>query len=154
MKLRMTQLVIVFPLVLTALSKGELVRDSVQTGETIRQEQNDFSKRIRHNREEAKKATKLSKVAIDRIKGNCIRTVDAATKQEGYYQPGAMVFDSKLKRKIRDGAFVCNSLGDTAVIEGGSISDIARVSLADKPQYDLLFKKGASANGKTSKSRK
>lgn len=151
MKLKMTHLLFGVPVVLITMLKGEDVRNSVQQSSLISQEQMTTSSQSRILREEAKNARKFSKVAIERLKSNCIQTVDATTRKDDYYQPGAIVLDNNLKRPIRDGAFVCNSLGDTAVIQNGSIVDIARVSLVDKNEYDSLFKRGATNNGKSSK---
>lgn len=151
MIIKMTQVLIVLPLIAIAVSKGEVVRDSVQQGAVIQQEQSNFSARLRHNRQETKQALKLSKVALDRLKTNCIKTVDVDTKQESYFQPGERVLDTKLKRSIREGAVICNSLGDTAVVQDGVIADIARVSLEDKDQYDRLFRKGTVLNGKSNR---
>lgn len=150
MIIKMSHLIFVVPVALIAMSRGEDVRNSVKQSSVISQGQLSASAQSRLLREEAKNARKFSRVALERLKSNCIRTVDATTKKDDYYQPGAMVLDNNLKRPIREGAFICNTLGDTAVIVGGSVADIARVSLEDKDEYDKLFKKGAS-NGKSSK---
>lgn len=125
---------------LLALSQGENVRQSLAKGNQIRQEQASFSDRIRTNRTEARQSEKLSKVAIDRYKNNCILVVDSVSQQQSYFTPGEAVVEPKLNRSLRSGAFICNKLGDTAVVsEAGTITDIARVSTPDLPAFKKLL---------------
>jgi hypothetical protein len=127
-------------LALIALSQGENVRSSAAKGGALRQEQADFSDRIRQNRTEARQAEKLSKVALDRYRNNCILSVDVQTGLPSYFRPGEEVIEPKLRRTLRTGAFICNVLGDTAVVsEAGTITDIARVSTPDLPQFKKLL---------------
>ncbi|HEY9676069.1 MAG TPA: hypothetical protein V6D11_31790 [Waterburya sp.] len=122
------------------LSQGENVRQSLAKGNQVRQEQAEFSDRIRLNRTEARQAEKLSKVALDRYRNNCILVVDRDSRQQSYFQPGEPVVEPKLNRSIRTGAFICNKLGDTAVVnEAGTIADIARVATPDIPQFKKLL---------------
>lgn len=122
------------------LSQGENVRQSLAKGNQVRQEQAEFSDRIRLNRTEARQAEKLSKVALDRYRNNCILVVDRDSRQQSYFQPGEPVVEPKLNRNIRTGAFICNKLGDTAVVnEAGTITDIARVATLDIPQFKKLL---------------
>lgn len=131
------------------LSKGEILRATVQEGNAISTNQSTALSESRQLREQAKNARRFSKVALERLKSNCIKTVDAQTKKESYYSEGETALDSQLHRTLRPGAFICNSLGETAVIaEDGSISSIARVALKEKPEYDKLFNQlGDSNNG-------
>lgn len=123
-----------------ALSQGENVRQSLAKGSQIRQEQAEFSDRLRQSRTEAKNAEKLSKVALDRYKANCILVVDGDTRKEGYFQPGSEVVDRQLNRSIREGVPICNRLGDTAIVSAaGTITDVARVSVPDLPQFKKLM---------------
>lgn len=125
---------------LLALSQGENVRQSLAKGNQTRQEQASFSDRIRTNRTEARQAEKLSKVAIDRYKNNCILVVDSVSQQQSYFAPGEAVVEPKLNRSLRPGAFICNKLGDTAVVsEAGTITDIARVATPDLPAFKKLL---------------
>lgn len=127
-------------LAILALSQGENVRLSLAKGNRVRQEQTEFSDRIRLNRTEARQAEKLSKVALDRYRNNCIIVSDRDSRQPSYFQPGEPVVEPKLNRSIRSGAFVCNTLGDTAVInETGTITDIARVATPDLPAFKKLL---------------
>ena len=126
--------------VLVALSQGENVRTSLAKGDQVRQEQAEFSDRIRQNRTEERQAEKLSRVALGRYRNNCILVVDGATKKEGYFQPGSEVVDRQLGRTLREGAAICNRLGDTAVVSAaGTITDIARVSVPDLPKFKQLM---------------
>jgi hypothetical protein len=125
---------------LIALSQGENVRQSLAKGNQIRQEQASFSDRIRQNRTEARIAEKLSKVALDRYRSNCILVVDEATGKEDYFQPGTTVLDTQLAHTLRPGAFICNRLGDTAIVsQAGTITDIARVATPDLPEFKKLL---------------
>lgn len=125
---------------LIALSQGENVRQSLAKGNQIRQEQSEFSDRIRLNRTESRQAEKLSKVALDRYRNNCILVVDKETRQPIYLTPGEAVVEPKLNRSLRPGAFICNKLGDTAVVtEAGTITDVARIATPDIPQFKKLL---------------
>ena len=123
------------------VSQGENVRGSLAKGDSIRQQQSEFNDRIRRNRTEAKQAQKLSKVALDRYRSNCILVVDDETGKENYFKPETTVLDSQLARPLRPGAFVCNKLGDTAIVsQAGTISDIARVAVPDQAEFKQLLK--------------
>lgn len=125
---------------LVALSQGENVRSSVTKNGEIKQQQSAFSDRIRENRTEARQAEKLSKIALDRYRSNCILVVDEGTGKETYFQLGTSVIDTQLARTLRSGASVCNRLGDTAqVSQAGTITDIARVTVPDLPEFNKLL---------------
>lgn len=132
---------IIGSLAVVALANGENVRSAMQKNTDIRQEQASFSDRIRQNRTEARQAEKLSKVALDRYKANCILVVDDGSSKEAYFQPAQKVIDTQLGQTLRPGVPVCNKLGDTAVVsEAGTLTDIARVSVPDQPQFLELLK--------------
>jgi hypothetical protein len=125
---------------LVALSQGENVRSSLAKGNRIRQEQTEFSERVRQNRAEARQAEKLSKVALDRYKNNCILVVDQPTGKEAYFTEGTYVVDAQIERSLRAGAFICNKLGDTAVVsQAGTITDIARIATPDLQEFRKLL---------------
>lgn len=125
---------------LIALSQGENVRQSLAKGNQVRQEQAEFSSRIRTNRTLSRQAQKLSSVALDRYKANCILVVDEVTGKENYFQESASVVDNQLSRPLRSGVPICNRLGDTAVVSAaGTVTDIARVATGDLPQFKKLL---------------
>ncbi|KAM3100455.1 hypothetical protein ACKFKF_11590 [Phormidesmis sp. 146-12] len=124
---------------LIALSQGESIKQSIAKNQAIKQDQLAFNERLRKNRDDARNAQDLSKVAIERYKANCILIKDQKTGKEAYFREGATTVDSALNRRVRDNAIVCNRLGDTAVIQDGLITDIARVALADKPEMQNLL---------------
>jgi hypothetical protein len=125
---------------LIALANGENVRQGLAKGNQAREQQASFSDRIRNNRTEARQAEKLSKVALDRYKNNCIFVVDGETGKESYFQPGTSVLDTQLAHPLRPNAFICNRLGDTAVVsQAGTIADIARVATPDLPEFKKLM---------------
>ncbi len=141
MKIKTSHIIWGFVAIL-ALSQGENVRQSLAKGNQVRQEQADFSSRIRQNSTEARQAEKLSKVALDRYRNNCILVVDRDSGEQSYFQPGELVVEPKLNRTIRAGAFICNKLGDTAIVsEAGTITDIARISTPDLPAFEKLLER-------------
>lgn len=123
-----------------ALSQGENVRHSLAKGNQVRQDQASFSDRIRANRTEARQAEKLSKVALDRYRNNCIFVVDERTGKESYFQPSQVVLDIQLNQPLRPNVPVCNKLGETAIVtQNGTLSDIARVSIPDHSTFKKLL---------------
>ena len=125
---------------LIALQNGENVRASLEKGNTIRQQQSSFNDYIRENRTKARHAAKLSKVAIERFENNCILLVTSKSGTPTYFKEDQPVLDAQMSTPLRPGAFICNQLGDTAVVsEDGRISDIARVSIADQDRFKQLL---------------
>lgn len=124
------------------LANGENVRSSIDKGNEIKQEQRSFNDRIRANRDASRHAEKLSKVALDRYRANCIWVVDTKSQKEAYFQDGATVVDQNaLNRPLRSGATICNRLGDTAIVQDGRITDIARVTTDDIPEFENLLRR-------------
>jgi hypothetical protein len=141
MKIKTSQ-IIWGSLALIALSQGENMRSSFAKGNQAKQEQTEFSDRIRQNRTEARNAEKLSKVALSRYKANCILVVDQETGKEAYFQTGGSVIDSQLGHPLRASVPICNRLGDTAVVtQAGTIADIARITTPDLPEFKKLLEK-------------
>ncbi len=131
--------------ILIALSQGENVRSSLDKSNALRQEQSQFQDRIRQNRTESRQAEKLSKIALDRYRNNCILVVDQETGKESYFQPGTQVVDVQLGRSLRSGVPICNKLGDTGIVsEAGTITDVARVAVPDVPAFKELLSKRRS----------
>lgn len=128
-------------LLLILISQGNRVGDAVSKSERIRNERSDFSDLVRENKSAARQAEKLSEIALDRYQNNCVLVVDSTTGQEALFQPGeSVVSPEQQNRALRKGLFICNRLGDTAVIsENGTITDIARVSTADIPKFNQLL---------------
>ncbi len=131
--------------ILIALSQGENVRSSLDKSNALRQEQSQFQDRIRQNRTESRQAEKLSKIALDRYRNNCILVVDQETGKESYFQPGTQVVDVQLGRSLRSGVPICNKLGDTGIVsEAGTITDVARIAIPDVPAFKELLSKRRS----------
>lgn len=154
MKIKITYLVIFFPAAIIFLSLGDRMKATVSEGSAISTQQSTTSSQSRLLREEAKNAQRYSKVAIERLKANCLPVVDQQSGSEGFFQQGSVVMDQNLGRPVRAGAFVCNSLGDTAVIaQNGTLTDVVRTSLEQQSEYDKLFSKllKGQSNGKSSK---
>jgi hypothetical protein len=122
------------------LMNGENIRKSIDKGNAQKAAQSAHSDRVKLNKQEAREAQDLSKVALDRAK-SCIRIVDAETRLDGYLTEGQKVIDTALKRPVRPKATVCSGLGDTGIVDGeGAIADLARVTEADMPEYKKLLK--------------
>jgi hypothetical protein len=135
-----TSHILIGSIAIIALANGENVRSSIEKGGEVRQAQSSFNERIRENRTRVRNAAKLSKIALDRYRSNCIFVVDSETGKESYFQPGTGVLDMQLAQPLRPGAFICNKLGDTALVsEAGTIADIARVATPDLPEFKKLL---------------
>jgi hypothetical protein len=134
-----TSRLIIASVLLVALSNGENVRSSVQKGGEIRAQQSSFNERIRENRTLARNAEKLSKVALDRYRNNCIFV--RTDGNEDHFREGVVVMSNSWGASpMRSGAFVCNQLGDTAVVGSeGRMEDIARVTTADQEELKKLL---------------
>lgn len=135
-----TSHLIVLCIIGLAIANGENVRGSISRSNEIRSERSAFHNRIRQNRDQARQAQQLSKVALERYRSNCIMVVDTQTNQESYFEQGDPVFDhTGSKTALRDGAYICNSLGDTAIVQDGKITDIARVTTQDLAEFQSLL---------------
>jgi len=128
------------------LSQGENVQKSIRKNNQIRQEQSSFNDRIRENRQALKQAEKLSEIALKRFEKNCIHVVGENNGKPILFKPGSEVMDSNSGELLRDGVFVCNQLGETAVVESGKLADIARVAEKDKLQLQQLLGGQYAAN--------
>lgn len=135
-----TSRILIACVVLVALSNGENVRSSIEKGGEIRAQQSSFNERIRENRTLARNAEKLSKVALDRYRNNCIFVRDGGSPKDDYFKPGILVMNAKATSTMRPGAFICNQLGDTAVVgSDGRMEDIARVTVSDEEEFKKLL---------------
>ena len=135
-----TSRLLIGSVLLVALSNGENVRNSVQKSGEIRAQQSNFNERIRENRTRARNAQKLSQVALDRYRNNCIFVRDGGSPKDDYFKPGILVMNAKATSTMRPGAFICNQLGDTAVVgSDGRMEDIARVTTADQDEFKKLL---------------
>jgi hypothetical protein len=154
MKLKATWVFIFIPFGVILLSQGDRMKATVDQGSVISTEQSTASGQSRLLREQAQNAQRYSKVAIERLKANCLPVVDQQSGSEGYFKEGSVVMDHSLGRPVRAGAFVCNSLGDTAVVGAdGTLTEIVRASLEKQGEYDELFNKllKGQVDGKSSK---
>lgn len=91
-----------------------------------------------------------SDVALARIAGACIPVLDYETKEIRRFVDGGNVIastDAKngLTQSFEDGVCVANSLGDTAIVRNGVMTDLARVGPEDLTDYTTLFDQQAGA---------
>ena len=139
MKLTTSHLFLGFAAILV-LMNGENIRASIDKGNAQKFKQTAHNDRVKLNKQEAREAVDLSKVALERAK-SCIRIVDAVKKVDSYLSEGQMVVDTTLNRPIRPKATVCSGLGDTGITDQtGAIADLARVTESDMPEYKKLLK--------------
>jgi hypothetical protein len=127
--------------VLILVSQGNRVGEAVSKSERVRNERMEFSDLIRENKSAARQAEKLSEIALDRYRNNCVLVVDLESGEEALFEPGeSVVSPGQQNRALRSGLFICNRLGDTAVVsENGTITDIARIATADISQFKQLL---------------
>ena len=139
MKITTGNLFLGFGLVLI-LMNGENIKASINKGNAVKAAQSSHQDRLKQNKQDAREAIDLSKVALDRAK-SCIRVVDSEKKVDAYLTEGQIVIDSLLKRPVRPKATVCSGLGDTGIIDSqGAITDLARVTDTDMPEYKSILK--------------
>lgn len=125
---------------LIVISQGDRVGEAVDRNNRIRDERAEFADRVRENKADLRQAEKLSALALERYRNNCVLVVDSRTGREALFHPGERVIDpTQQERTLRPGLFICNSLGDTAeVSDNGTITDIARVSTNDLLEFKQL----------------
>lgn len=122
------------------LMNGENIKSSINKGNAVKAAQSSHQDRLKLNKQDAREAIDLSKVALDRAK-SCIRVVDSEKKVDSYLTEGQIVIDSLLKRTVRPKATVCSGLGDTGIIDStGAITDLARVTDTDMATYKSILK--------------
>lgn len=122
------------------LMNGENIKASINKGNAVKAAQSSHQDRLKQNKQDAREAIDLSKVALDRAK-SCLRVVDSEKKVDAYLTEGQVVIDSLLKRPVRPKATVCSGLGDTGIIDStGAITDLARVTDTDMPEYKKILK--------------
>jgi hypothetical protein len=113
------------------LLNGENMRAFTAKNAATGSRKDAHKERVKLEKERAKNAKELSQAALERYRGNCIMVVDGATGKESYFQPGTAVTDIALNKPVRDGASVCNRMGDTAIVTNGAIENIAQISAED-----------------------
>jgi hypothetical protein len=121
------------------LANGENIR-SLSARTTATTDRKTLIKdRLKTEKDRAKDAGNLSKVALERYKSNCILVVDSTSKTQSYFTPGASVIDTALGKPLRDNAMICNTLGDTAIVTNGVIENIASIATEDLPQFTAIL---------------
>jgi hypothetical protein len=94
-------------------------------------------------RTELRRTQRRSTLAIDRAKAGCINVVMDAY-QVGLASTPTRLFEGQnavdqYGHAMSDGSFICSPLGDTAVVEGGLVSDVIRVAPEDMEEFKLLI---------------
>lgn len=140
MELKTTHLAVIGA-VLLLISQGENIRSSSAKTQKISDRKTIHKDYIKSEKERARNAGDLSKVALGRYKANCIMVVDGDSKKESYFQPGAGVVDTALGKPLREGAFICNRLGDTAIVVNGTIENIASISAEDLAEFIAILER-------------
>lgn len=108
MKLKTSHLIL-GSLAVIAISQGDRVGQAVNKNNRIRNERAEFADLVRENRAELRQAEKLSGLALERYRNNCVLVVDATTGKEALFQPGEpVVHPNQQSRTLRPGLFICN----------------------------------------------
>jgi hypothetical protein len=133
-------------LLLLALANGENIRNATAKTAATKGRKDTHKEYVKQEKERSQNASDLSKVALDRYKAKCILVVDGGSKKEAYFAPGSPVIDTALNRPVREGAAICNKLGDTAIVTNSAIEDIASITEEDMEAFTaILEKRGYSA---------
>ena len=91
-------------------------------------------------RQTERQAAEDSKLALSRVTGDCIATVDTETKQPTYLYEGRS-FLAENGESPQGRVIICSATGDTAEALDGIIQpgSVARVSAQDLSNYQSLF---------------
>lgn len=80
-------------------------------------------------------AVNKSSEALFRVRQNPLRGVDKQ-RNEVAFEEGMPIYDASTMRRItKEGAFVANKSGDTAVIKNGVLSEVRRVNSTDSADF-------------------
>ncbi len=123
---------------LAVLANGDRIfanLEDVSDQQAAKQEDGSDRKELR---QQAKAAQKLSAIALDRVQAGCIPVVEPATGKAHYFNEGEPIIDDATEQPIQEG-FICNSLGLTAEVVDGLITDLVLVSPEDKAEYIGYF---------------
>jgi hypothetical protein len=126
-------------LLLIALANGENIRNATAKTAATKGRKDTHKEHVKKEKERSQNASDLSKVALDRYRDKCILVVDGGTKKEGYFIPGSPVIDTALNRPVREGAPICNKLGDTAIVTNSAIEDIASITADDMDAFTAIL---------------
>lgn len=129
-----TSHILIGVLFLVFLGNGDRIAGSLGQASTHQQTKSEFSSDRREARQTAREAGKRSKIALDRVKAGCVPIVDIETQQPYYFNEGTRVQDPVTGR-VLDQGIVCNSLGVTAEVVDGQITDVILVSPEHKAEY-------------------
>lgn len=128
-------------LVCILLLNGENLRNSSARTEAVKGRKDSHREHVKLEKERARNALDLSKIALDRYRQNCIFVTDLKAQKESYFQPGTAVVDTALNRPVREGAPICNKLGDTAIVTNGVIENIAAIAVEDWDAFAAILKR-------------
>ena len=94
------------------------------------------------SRQQAIQVKRRSRLALQRVQAACVKVYDLETGYEAVFTEGARVYatdDPSGERVMSDGTIVCNSLGHTASVQDGKMTDIAMASPEDAVKYQEFF---------------
>lgn len=125
-------------------------KENIQNSNQVQSERSEARRAERSLSREARAKQKLAPVALDRVIAGCIPVgyadANPTISPQGIYRgitetalsEGLLATDVK-GQPLSEGALVCNSLGDTAVVSGGVLTDVIRVAPEDKAEFDSYF---------------
>lgn len=128
-------------LLMFALTRGGETVRNVQHGQTLRQEDAVAKRFAREERNAARQSARLSEISLERVKSGCLfvgRPNDHNNPGAGII-PGTILIEGMTATDwtgmpLADGTLVCSAT-NTAVIQGGIVTDVAPVSTEHRAEY-------------------
>ena len=127
-------------LALLVLANGEKLKASAELQAEKTQNRIAADRVSTLQKEQAREAVRQSAVALERAK-SCIGVVESKSQRQAYFTEGASIVTGKgATLPLSDGRIICNDLGDTAIAQGGRITNIAKAAAADMEEYQKIRK--------------
>jgi hypothetical protein len=144
------RLLMIGGLALIALTNGRGAVEGVADTQQVIQERSAARSGERALRREARYAADRGAIALDRIKAGCTpvgyanNLPDITPEEITYGITEAALVDGQGAHNgkgatLTEGSFVCNSMGDTAVVRGGVLADTVRVGPLEIAEFQSYF---------------
>jgi hypothetical protein len=128
-------------LLLFALTRGGETADNVAHGRALRQDDAIAKRSVREERNAARQSARLSEISLERVQSGCL----FAGRPNDHNNPAAGVIEGTILIEgmtatdwegmpLADGTLVCSAT-NTAVIQGGVVTDVAPVSTEHRAEY-------------------
>ena len=125
------------------LANGERLKSGLEEGAAVSAHKTSASQLARLDQAAARAVERQAKaeslLALQRYNSGCIRIVNPETMADMHFSEGQPATDSNNGNlSLREGAMVCNRLGETAVVVGGVITDIKTLTVQDFQKHRSL----------------